>query len=320
VSRLEGPLNDGGNSDCPSSFKEMLMITASVGQGGANRPHEVRAVQLLLNDWREQNRLPPIRVDGLVGPETIRAILAFQTSNALPQDGRIDPEGPTLRKAEGFSIALHVSALSADLTALLNSLYMRLGTTPLPLPLGQRLLATRRMVQDLYQVQAAAAAAAGSAIPFRGNRLGFANLPTPLFGFVQAVPIIFVVFFFLVLMLLVLSTNPVWQRNAREMMKGLIERLNNMMKKLSEEIEEALENVERAIQRKENSRCAMLCSEQLILFRQLSAEAIRELTEPPPADPTEKEKRIFRINNLIKRWQQALEDLLNCFAANGCTF
>ncbi|MFL5001283.1 MAG: peptidoglycan-binding protein, partial [Xanthobacteraceae bacterium] len=71
-------------------------ISASVGLGGRNLAGDTFTIQQLLNRARQNDGLPPIAVDGLVGPETIGAIRAFQQSRVGFSDGRVDPNGPTL--------------------------------------------------------------------------------------------------------------------------------------------------------------------------------------------------------------------------------
>jgi hypothetical protein len=71
-------------------------ISASVGLGGRNLAGDTFTVQQLLNRARQEDGLPPIAVDGLVGPETIGAIRAFQQSRLGFSDGRVDPNGPTI--------------------------------------------------------------------------------------------------------------------------------------------------------------------------------------------------------------------------------
>src|SRR5262245_18285261 len=74
----------------------MQTISASVGQGGKNLQPDVITVQELLNRARDRQNLPPIKVDGFVGPQTVGAIRAFQESRFGWADGRVDPGGPTL--------------------------------------------------------------------------------------------------------------------------------------------------------------------------------------------------------------------------------
>lgn len=85
-------------NDSPSGGT--IVISASVGLGGVNRPPDVRTVQELLNDVRPDRGgpVPLLVVDGLCGPLTRAAIRKFQMSMKLPvQDSRVDPGGPTLQ-------------------------------------------------------------------------------------------------------------------------------------------------------------------------------------------------------------------------------
>lgn len=77
----------------------MARLGASVGRGGTNRRDDTMVVQNLLND--HVGSLVPLRaltVDGIVGPNTIRAIEAFQRRvvGMTSPDGRVDPGGRTL--------------------------------------------------------------------------------------------------------------------------------------------------------------------------------------------------------------------------------
>ncbi len=68
-------------------------IFSSVGTAGQNHRSDVEIVQRLLT----RNGLNPGRVDGLCGPNTIRAIIDFQSRFLSRPDGRVDPNGKTLR-------------------------------------------------------------------------------------------------------------------------------------------------------------------------------------------------------------------------------
>lgn len=72
------------------------MIAQSVGSLGVNHLDDVVVIQCGLNAFRMRQGQPALAVDGLVGPQTTGAIAAFQRSQALPADGRIDPAGATL--------------------------------------------------------------------------------------------------------------------------------------------------------------------------------------------------------------------------------
>lgn len=75
----------------------MKRISHSVGLGGTNLPHDVAAVQALLNRHRTAAS-PLLAVDKRVGPRTIAAIKEFQARVVkMPQpDGRVDPQGGTV--------------------------------------------------------------------------------------------------------------------------------------------------------------------------------------------------------------------------------
>ncbi len=86
-------------------------ISAPVGRLGAvNRLPDVVTVQELLNRVppEEGGPAPPLAVDGLCGPLTIRAIQAFQLRHfgSRGMDGRVDPNGQTLRKLNEFDRSL----------------------------------------------------------------------------------------------------------------------------------------------------------------------------------------------------------------------
>ena len=74
------------------------IISAAVGNGGANIDGDVRLVQRLLNDARARSAQGPLlSVDGIVGPKTIAAITDFQRRHAGVADGRVDTYGPTVQ-------------------------------------------------------------------------------------------------------------------------------------------------------------------------------------------------------------------------------
>lgn len=82
-------------------------ISASVGRmGGVNRRPDVETVQELLNRVPpgRGGPAPPLDVDGLCGPLTIRAIQEFQLHHFgwSGADGRVDPGRRTIRKLNEF--------------------------------------------------------------------------------------------------------------------------------------------------------------------------------------------------------------------------
>lgn len=69
-------------------------ITASVGVAGQNRKPDVESVQRLL----VAHRLYGGQIDGRCGPLTVGGILQFQRGFMGKPDGRVDPNGRTLRR------------------------------------------------------------------------------------------------------------------------------------------------------------------------------------------------------------------------------
>jgi peptidoglycan hydrolase-like protein with peptidoglycan-binding domain len=88
----------GGTCFDFQSTSSAIVITASVGTGGTNRPHDVRTIQSALNDVpiEDGGADPLLQVDGIAGPLTRAAITNFQGSHTRVFDGRVDPNGPTL--------------------------------------------------------------------------------------------------------------------------------------------------------------------------------------------------------------------------------
>jgi peptidoglycan hydrolase-like protein with peptidoglycan-binding domain len=79
-------------------------IAGSVGYSGRNMAANVMTVQYLLNCVPAHRGGPTVElaVDGIVGPKTIGAIRRFQTMNFGRADGRVDPDGRTLRTLHGY--------------------------------------------------------------------------------------------------------------------------------------------------------------------------------------------------------------------------
>jgi len=81
-----------------------VFITGSVGRGGTNNYGDVVTVQRLLNqNIQKLSPIPILRTDGIVGPNTIIAIEAFQRRvvGINPPDGIVDPGGKTFAKLTG---------------------------------------------------------------------------------------------------------------------------------------------------------------------------------------------------------------------------
>lgn len=84
-----------------SSAPSRPHLTAPVGQGGVNTPHDTALVQAMLKGLN-QNRFDPGRIDGKVGPKTLGAMRAFLAEGAPTHNNttpaRLSVNGEGLRK------------------------------------------------------------------------------------------------------------------------------------------------------------------------------------------------------------------------------
>ncbi|RYG80595.1 MAG: peptidoglycan-binding protein, partial [Alphaproteobacteria bacterium] len=69
-------------------------LKSAVGPGKPNLREDVELVQSLLN---KQKGAPPLKQDGRFGPQTAKAITAYQLKvlDRAKPDGVVDPEGAT---------------------------------------------------------------------------------------------------------------------------------------------------------------------------------------------------------------------------------
>lgn len=89
------------------------MLKKSVGKGGKNDKPDVIYVQQLLNKWRAKSG--QLKVDGLCGKNTIKAIEQFQAEVVCLSrpDGRVDVAGKTIRNLESSQNASAQSTIPA---------------------------------------------------------------------------------------------------------------------------------------------------------------------------------------------------------------
>jgi hypothetical protein len=76
--------SSGGGSGRPAPSSRPLLRQGSAGA-------DVRALQSALNGFLAARGLPPLGVDGMFGPQTRRAVLAFQAAHGLVADGLVGP-------------------------------------------------------------------------------------------------------------------------------------------------------------------------------------------------------------------------------------
>jgi peptidoglycan hydrolase-like protein with peptidoglycan-binding domain len=98
-------------------------IARSVGSGGSNAAADVKVVQMLLNNWLRNSGALALKVDGIAGPKTSKAITEFQKSFGGVTDGRVDPAGATIKRLLAVQAELLQKGAS---TAVLNEARRRL--------------------------------------------------------------------------------------------------------------------------------------------------------------------------------------------------
>lgn len=88
---------------CAAPAGSDISISAPVGEGGRNLAADTRTIQQALNEVNPavERPAPLLKVDGIVGPKTLAAIRAFQKRRLGFADGRVDPNGQTIRALGG---------------------------------------------------------------------------------------------------------------------------------------------------------------------------------------------------------------------------
>ncbi len=299
-----------------------MSITSSVGSGGVNRRDDVVRVQEYLNVARRQERLPPIAVDGLVGPETIGAITAFQRTHTGIVDGRADPRGPTIIELERIVVPTVEARLRRDMLQILDDLDHQLGRRGhrLPAALQAKLHAIRQSVSSLRAGPHAAMEETPSLQPafFSGTArpaIVLAAAPAAAGAAVAAAAVEAMMLALLatIALLVIIMLLPHVSRTIEEILR----KIQVLMAQLLDAVNEAVEGIEDLIRR--NPRAGMRCSGAVTAFRQLTRQLIDALTSPRPADPVAQQQQIIRTSNLAKEWQRALQALLDCLLSAGAT-
>ena len=80
-----------------------ITISGSVGRGGKNLKPDTRKIQRFLSEIFPAT---PLQADGKVGRKTIRRIERFQRRFTQHPDGRVDPNGRTLKRLNAAAPAL----------------------------------------------------------------------------------------------------------------------------------------------------------------------------------------------------------------------
>lgn len=288
------------------------MISASVGQGGTNRPDDVKVVQRLLGDLEISAGAAPLAVDGFAGPLTNAAILRFQQRNpGLAQDGRIDPGGLTFTRLD--DVCGHLYATINQVQAL----PVLLAPVPFGTPPGVAALLDD--IRSDFSALAAPTPVEGAenfdnpipAFTAQAGAVGSALLAT------TAVAPLIIVLIFILAMLVVLTSNPIWQRAAKQTVQGLKDRMRLLSQKIRDAVQDIIDAIEGVIG---GTRCAEVCANEVNRVKDLQRQ-INELLDRLPAndnDPDAMKQLQFQLARLLEQIVAAQKDVVDCLARNGC--
>jgi hypothetical protein len=269
-------------------------------------------VQRLLSDLQIAAGHVSLDVDGLVGPKTIAAISEFQQQNpGLPVDGRIDPTGPSFTRLDEVSSSLYATIVQEQGFPIL--------TAPTPPGTPGDLAADFDDIRSDFSALAPTERVAGAsrfANPVPNLIAPVDRIRLTLLGAVQVVPLIIVLIFILAL-LIVITSNPIWQRAAKETLKGLKDRMRLLSQKIRDAVQDIVDAIEGVIG---GTRCAELCANEINKVKDLQQQ-INELLDSMPAndnDPNAMKQLQFQLARLLEQIVAAQADVADCLQRNGC--
>jgi hypothetical protein len=269
-------------------------------------------VQRLLGDLVFAAGGVALDVDGIVGPETIDAITTFQEQHPpLTADGRIDPGGPTFTKLDEVSTNLYGTIAQEQAFPIL------IAPTPPDAPPD-----VAALFDDIRQDFSALAPAetVGGASRFPNPVPPYltqaARVRLAVLGMAEAVPVVLVLILILAL-LVVLTSNPIWQRAAKDMIKGLRDRMRLLSQKIRDAIQAIIDALEGPIA---ESECAEVCAPEMHKLKDLQRQT-DELLDPKPAndhDPDAMQALQVQLARLHEEFLKAQVDVIDCLKRNGC--
>lgn len=297
-----------------------MPIQASVGRGGANRRDDILLVQKYLNVARRQAGLPLVVVDGLIGPETIGAITAFQATHRGVVDGRVDPRGAAITELDRIASTAGEAQLRADLVQVLDGLAQRLDQwgTVLPADLTAKFGAIRSAVMRLQggpvrptNSSPTISTALYTSGPHRPMVLAVA--PALAGGAVIVVQAMILTLIATMALLILIQAMPHISRAVED----LLRQIQVLMASIVDTINEAIEGIEDLIRR--NTQAGMRCSQLVIAFREISRQIKAHITSPRPGDELGQRRWLKQLGDLFERWKAAMAALLECMTLHGAT-
>lgn len=270
-------------------------------------------MQRLLSDLEVAAGAAPLAIDGLIGPATNGAILRFQQQNSgLPRDGRIDPGGPTFTRIDEVCGNLYATLMQVQGILVLVS--------PAPPGTPVDVISLLEDIRGDFSALAPVTQAEGArnfedpvpnliahSVRVRSALLGAAA---------PAVPLIIVMIFILAMLVIIIS-NPIWQRAAKETVKGLKDRMRLLSQKIRDAVQAIVDAIENVIG---GTRCAEVCATEVSKVKDLQRQ-INELLDIMPAndnDPVAMKQLQFQLARLLDQIVAAQADVADCLARNGC--
>lgn len=109
------------------------------------------------------------------------------------------------------------------------------------------------------------------------------------------VPLI-IVLIFIVALLVIITSNPIWQRAAKDTIKGLKDRMRLLSQKIRDAVQDIIDAIENVIG---GTRCAEVCATEVNKLKDLQRQ-INELLDKMPANDNDPQamKHSYSFNSL----------------------
>lgn len=126
-----------------------------------------------------------------------------------------------------------------------------------------------------------------------------------------------IVLIFILAMLVVITSNPIWQRAAKQTIQGLKDRMRLLSQKIRDAVQAIVDAIDSVIG---GTRCAEVCANEVNRVKDLQRQ-INELLDRMPAndnDPVAMKQLQFQLARLLDQIVAAQKDVVDCLARNGC--
>jgi hypothetical protein len=282
-----------------------MVIVSSVGRGGSNYRHDVCLIQLMLNEWRQSRHMRLLAVDGIVGSLTIAAIEDFQKAETRITDGRIDRDGPTVRKLvpmyNGF-VASYIIHGCRDLFQKFDG-QMSSSKRTLPSDFNSSYLEIKQQVGTLGSI--------ASTVPVVGARAAVFRPPVVIgVVIVDDITILILALLVLLFAMALIIAKPAIEELVRQLII-LMSKIKDMVDELIEAIKEAARQNLRQFQ-----RCKGLFDQIMALSAQILAE-MEALKQLKPTDEFTRERLVRKLADDMQRLQDLARRFFDCMALSS---